>query len=1146
MIRLQVLLVSPSSLDVPVQPRSYLPLANFSQYRLNVPRITLNDLNPNSSELSFQTSVAANRIFGGELQQQRQYILNSENVRKFLHFTKVNGTLQDLFDEIMSKIAKMYPSVQDQVEIDTLQDTSGCDLDPDFIVGDIFNFDNVVRVILKKDIDWSEVGPVSKYEGLKRRKLDTGIERTPGQTMRNTRFNEQNSTNSCFDPNFNFQRRKSLPAKRSSLRMSTTLSNQIYPDQSKNADANSLDANDRLFLPPPSQPQSPSIRISSGIESSKRIVNPAESDIVSNSELVDPDKSRQQLFMDTSPHNNSSGMPILTGQRVTSTSGTNHLSFFQDTGADVSRQPLQTPVVNSGTLRLPEAKLSRTRRQSTGDTENSPRSSVPKKVEIASMKKTPQGNITGDLVLDGVNGNQVRSPTTQNSSDPGAKSPVTVRNGNVDKIKESPRVIHRPLGSIADNNGSPIYNGVENEGHQMHLAELPELKKPLSNARRGSTTIESTIRASISQQKRERQSVTQLVGSSEGLEATNRRPLQDEKNILEIKGKDTEEPDARKDQATLKGKNAALGTKGLSEAGRHTAPVETKASAPDRSPPNSKVNVTTTKSRLPDPSSLSPRTISPHVGNALLSPGNVQSSQDGLTPKGDEHSTASIETEGGELSEKNLPEKAESSSSKDNVTRLSISAAQEIRKSPAAKVSQFTKSEKNPLSPIQIATSAVSVTKDEAVNEGKASIQLKPTEKNFNSPSAEIKTGTQVTKGVFARDMPSQIKKGELIDMLEDGDLNIPSWLLDDEDSSHRSRHSPKKKPYTTVRYKDIDNSKPDPRNILPERTKRSTAKRAVRKMTDHSLTRAEDIDSDTSSSSEDDSLDTSSTYSSSSTGVESYLLYDNGGRLRQIKGLSDLRPSKRNTATTGKFSTGNMMQSRKDYRSDNASTKVAQRKYSPTIKGHETSSTTSATTADPKKADTELSDKSATGAQSSMNTAASFASDYHTKQSHNEFAGETDSVEDSSMSEDSLQDSIESQPQSKHSITRSNLSGDASQPTQKDHPQAEDTPSGAIPLTQMLSNFSVSKSLKPAQHTSTGEIKIMGSSQTSTSAGESTTVNKVPQSAPNHYSLTQPNSSSAKAEPGLPTELQATVKPGLRRGQVNAGKSRPARKKAS
>ena len=307
--------------------------------------------------------------------------------------------------------------------------------------------------------------------------------------------------------------------------------------------------------------------------------------------------------------------------------------------------------------------------------------------------------------------------------------------------------------------------------------------------------------------------------------------------------------------------------------------------------------------------------------------------------------------------------------------------------------------------------------------------------------------------------------------------------------------------------------------------------------MTDHSLTRAEDIDSDTSSSSEDDSLDTSSTYSSSSTGVESYLLYDNGGRLRQIKGLSDLRPSKRNTATTGKFSTGNMMQSRKDYRSDNASTKVAQRKYSPTIKGHETSSTTSATTADPKKADTELSDKSATGAQSSMNTAASFASDYHTKQSHNEFAGETELVEDSSMSEDSLQDSIESQPQSKHSITRSNLSGDASQPTQKDHPQAEDTPSGAIPLTQMLSNFSVSKSLKPAQHTSTGEIKIMGSSQeTSTSAGESTTVNKVPQSAPNHYSLTQPNSSSAKAEPGLPTELQATVKPGLRRGQVNAG----------
>ena len=1145
MIRLQVLLVSPSSLDVPVQPRSYIPSANFPQYRLNIPRTTLNDLNPNSSELSFQTSVAANRIFGGELQQQRQHILNSENVRKFLHFTKAKSTLQELFDEIMSKIAKLYPSVRDQIEIDTLQDTSGCDLDPDFIVGDIFNFDNIVRVILKKDIDWSEVGPVSKYEGLKRRKLDTGIERTPGQAIRNARFNEQNSTNSCFDPNFNFQRRKSLPAKRSSLRMSTTLSNQIYPDQSKNADGNNLDANDRLVLPPPTQPQSPSIRISSGVGSSKGIVNPAESDIISNSETVDPDKSRQQPFMDTSPHSNSSGMPILTGQRVTSMSGTNNLSFFQDAGTDISRQPLQTPVINSGTLRLPEAKLSRTQRQSTGDTETSPRSSVPKTAEIASTKKTPQGNITGDLVLNGMNGNQIRSPPTQSSSDPSAKSPVTVRNGNRDKTKESPRMIHRPLSSIADNNGSPIYNGLENEGHQMHLAELPELKKPLSNARRGSTTIESTIRASISQQRRRQLSVTQLAGNSEELEAANNGPPQDEKNILEIKRKNTEEPDTCKDQATLKGKNASLGVKGLSEADGSTTRGETEASDQDKIPFNSEANVTTTKSQVADPRSLSPRTVSPLADNSLLPPSSVQSSQDRLTPQGDEHNVARMETEGSKPPRKNLPEKAESSSSKDNVTHLLTPAAQEGRKSPTAKANRITRSRKAPLSSVKMATSEANVTEDEKVRRGSPSVQLKPTEKNTNPPSTGIKAGTQTTKSVSARDMPSQIKKGELIDMLEDGDVNIPSWLLEDEHSSHRSRHSLKKKPYTTVRYKDIDNSKPDPRNILPERTKRSAAKRAVRKMTDHSITRAEDIDSDRSSSSEDDSLDTSSDNSFDSTGVENSLLYDNEAKFHQIRGLSDLRPSKRNTGTTGKLSNDNMIPSGKDYKSDSTSTKVTQGKSPHTTKGREESSTKSASLADPDRADTKLGDKAVTGAESSMNMNGSFASDDHVKQSHNEFAGETDSVEDSSMSEDSLPDNTEDQPQPKHSIKQSNLLGDTSQSTQKDHLQAEDTPSGAIPLTQMLSSLSVSKSPRPARYPPASEIRIMGNSQTSTSANESTTVNKPPQSSPNYNNSTQPNSSSTKAGSSLPTESQVTVKSWPKRGQVTSGRSRPARKKA-
>ena len=100
---------------------------------------------------------------------------NQSRFRKFLLFTKPTNTLLNLSDEIIDKCEKMYPSLQEDIEILSLQDNSGCaDLDPDFLVKDVFNVNNIVRVILKNEIDLDDSAPVSLYKSVKRSKLNNG------------------------------------------------------------------------------------------------------------------------------------------------------------------------------------------------------------------------------------------------------------------------------------------------------------------------------------------------------------------------------------------------------------------------------------------------------------------------------------------------------------------------------------------------------------------------------------------------------------------------------------------------------------------------------------------------------------------------------------------------------------------------------------------------------------------------------------------------------------------------------------------------------------------------------------------------------------------------------------------------------------
>ncbi|GAO47038.1 hypothetical protein G7K_1251-t1 [Saitoella complicata NRRL Y-17804] len=75
--------------------------------------------------------------------QRRAVIL-----RKFLHLTNKDTTIEELAKEIVQRHAKLYPD-DESIEITRLQDSDGCDLDTSYIVSDVFDTSNAVRVVVK-------------------------------------------------------------------------------------------------------------------------------------------------------------------------------------------------------------------------------------------------------------------------------------------------------------------------------------------------------------------------------------------------------------------------------------------------------------------------------------------------------------------------------------------------------------------------------------------------------------------------------------------------------------------------------------------------------------------------------------------------------------------------------------------------------------------------------------------------------------------------------------------------------------------------------------------------------------------------------------------------------------------------------------
>ena len=479
MYKIQVVLVPPSAAEQQQQlfgnnitsPNLLSTSGSNVNNNINAQKIFSNG----SPDLSLQYSALPtidNLLFNTTLN-------NNINLKKFLLFTKPENTLLELSEEIIAKCNKIYPGVNQPIEILLLQDVNKCDLDPDFFVKDVFNIDNTVRVLLNDEIELDDTP--SLYRSYKKQKLNNGVSQS-ASSQQTTGYN--NGTINVA------KRRRTAPTIKPSLnnnamRISTPLAHQIYPPpnrSSNNSDEDDDDV-DRSFLPPPNQPQSPQIRISSGIDNYKRIKSLIEDDQVSRSGTVDPNKSKQQRLLSGTPMRAmmTPNRVMLTGQRVLSEHRFSSLdakaSIFAPNLRSVSanlgttsqlQKHSPSSRISSGTLPIPEPKLSEIEKE-LGEGISSPSSLLPAKGNRIPMK------------MPYVDDNDSDSSSNSDYIDQESKS------------SESKHSLQRQY-SIANGNGSPVRNkatdwhnnssddSIESHPEQVKLAELPSTQRKISIA----------------------------------------------------------------------------------------------------------------------------------------------------------------------------------------------------------------------------------------------------------------------------------------------------------------------------------------------------------------------------------------------------------------------------------------------------------------------------------------------------------------------------------------------------------------------------------------------------------------------------------------------------------------------------------------
>ncbi|CAI1550841.1 hypothetical protein SEUBUCD646_0K02310 [Saccharomyces eubayanus] len=179
MWRLQIVLVPPSARDAILLLEANTTINDTSQQAFpmlqhiedHITNSNNKSISNNDNDSSSVTSSSSRRMV--QSNDGRDILNFLPNCKKFLHFTNDSNTLLQLSSEILTKVDKLYPDFNQAIEIVSLQDRHGCDLDSQFMIKDVFKTDGIVLVILKDELDCNESQQVSVFQiGRQRKRIN--------------------------------------------------------------------------------------------------------------------------------------------------------------------------------------------------------------------------------------------------------------------------------------------------------------------------------------------------------------------------------------------------------------------------------------------------------------------------------------------------------------------------------------------------------------------------------------------------------------------------------------------------------------------------------------------------------------------------------------------------------------------------------------------------------------------------------------------------------------------------------------------------------------------------------------------------------------------------------------------------------------
>lgn len=991
MYKLQIVLVPPRALEY--QPYTIFSLNNYPNINKSfLASNTSKFINTSDYNFGNKNNTLSNDITINNIKENKLTLINNikhmikykeyqykKNCKKILLFTNKNNNLLQLSDDILNKINKLYSNLNEEIDILSIKDKDGNDLDPDYIVGDIFNVNNIVIVNIDKDIDWNSTTTISEYQSIKRRrsynalterKFDS-IQIPKKRNINNSNLNHKRSTSVNVKPSLNIINEKE----------NHTLSN------------NNSTLTNRSILPPPKNSQPSPIRISPAISNNKKLTSNELNNLSSQPDKVD---SARYLHSNNVTTKNKEeqllGTPVvsvITPSKLTSSEEKQYIATLNKHGCNNNYAGNNTGnhlKVNNSNKNI-------------NDMDNSNMNSV---LHHASF--TPKISITEPQIIDQLlESDKTPIDVTEEEIGNIRVTETTVQKNKFERCPTTRKVpLQRTQSSIANDKGSPIRNSplFNNLSQQVHLAELPE-KTPLSKSKSIYEKImeqqnEIANENSLKRKKKdEQQNVAENKPRTRNILNTNRMVeddlLKKEKKII---NNTSNELVSEIDEANIitTTENSLTGKRACTSSNKNTPSqheeihvrnaLKNKINSLKKISLIEKISISETQNislQIPserDVESIKGLEIStpsenkhpiPDIPPSLLQTTIHATKEDELTKSAEYNvksgtsvktwnSSGSITKVSTDLSAKrnnklhnneknsngtkfptsNLskPKKDEPSFNKTKLKEQHKSSpnfekdskeksfpsnnnTQTKRSKPSSVINDDDNSNNNNISDNVKLNSQINEKQDlldiqKTSKEGKIGIELNssidntnkltssvqnqqkmdgttiqnekdkhcslgesdsnkdsrpslslsiPITENSNSKEEIGKTGNKNNRAK----MNDSFSKSDLMDMLEKNNSSSSSWLskgkISKPSNTERIIGKPRKKPYVTVLFKDIDNSKPDPRNILPSRMPRNAAKIASQKISGVSPMDEGDI-SDNNNDEEVESYDSSSSSS--------------------------------------------------------------------------------------------------------------------------------------------------------------------------------------------------------------------------------------------------------------------------------------------